>query len=124
MKKIFIFTLIVICFGCSSPENFDEIQIRISNVSGFNYENIVVNASGENISFGNLNASTKSEYKTFILAYRYAYVEFQIDGETYTIQPIDYVGEEPLKKGKYSYEINVNPNNQSQKVTLELKNEY
>jgi len=124
MKKtlILLFT-IVFFYSCSSTENKNEsgdLQIRISNVSEFNYENINVNASGEMVEFGNLNSNSNSEYKTFDLAYRYAFVEFEIDGETFTLQPIDYVGETPLENGKYSYKINVNLNSQSERVTLEL----
>ena len=113
----------VIIYGCSSSDESSDLQIRISNVSEFNYENINVNASGEIVNFGNLDSNSKSEFRTFDLAYRYAFVEFQINGETFTLQPIDYVGETPLENGKYSYEINVNPSSQFQKVTLELKNE-
>ncbi len=127
MKKIFILLFtIVIFYGCSSTEDTNEpkdLQIRISNVSEFNYENINVNASGEMVEFGNLNSNSNSEYKTFDLAYRYAFVEFKIDGETFTLQPIDYVGETPLENGKYSYKINVNPNSQFERVTLELATE-
>jgi hypothetical protein len=89
-------------------------------VSEFNYKNINVNASGEMVEYGNLNSNSNSEYKTFDLAYRYAFVEFEIDGEIFTLQPIDYVGETPLENGKYSYKINVNLNSQFERVTLEL----
>ena len=124
MKKILILILMnVIIYSCSSSGKSSDLQIRISNVSEFNYENINVNASGEIVNFGNLDSNSKSEFRTFDLAYRYAFVEFQINGETFTLQPIDYVGETPWENGKYSYEINVNPSSQFQKVTLELKNE-
>lgn len=121
MRKILILILIsTIFYNCSSSEDANELQIRISNVSEFNYENINVNASGEMVSFGNLNSNSNSEFKTFDLAYRYAFIQFEIDGETFTLQPIDYVGETPLENGKYSYEININQDNE---VRLELKNE-
>ena len=123
MKKIIFFLLIITLYGCSSSENTNEpndLQIRISNLSEFNFENINVNASGEMVEYGNLNSDSNSEYKFFDLAYKYAFVEFEIDGETFTLQPIDYVGETPLENGKYSYKINVNPNSQFERVTLEL----
>jgi hypothetical protein len=124
MKKILILILInAAYYGCSSLEETNisnDLQIRISNVSEFNYENININASGEMVEFGNLNSNSNSEYKIFDLAYRYAFVQFEIDGETFTLQPIDYVGETPLENGKYSYRINVNPNSQFERVILEL----
>jgi hypothetical protein len=121
MKKIFILILITTTFyNCSSTEDSTDLQIRISNVSEFNFANIIVDASGEKVNFGNLNSNSKSEFKTFDLAYRYAFMEFEIDGETFTLQPIDYVGETPLENGKYSYEVNINQDNQ---IRLELRNE-
>ncbi|MCF6307131.1 MAG: hypothetical protein L3J09_04155 [Flavobacteriaceae bacterium] len=124
MNKIFFLVLInLTLFGCSSSktENSSDLQIRISNVSEFNYDNIKVSTTGDMVDFGNLNSNSKSEYKVFDTAYRYAFIEFQINGETFTLQPIDYVGETPLENGKYAYEINVNIDNQ--RVMLELKNE-
>lgn len=111
MNKIFyLFIIVLTLFGCSSneTENQNDLQIRISNVSEFNYDNIKVSTTGEIVDFGNLNASSKSEYKVFDSAYRYAFVEFQINGETYTLQPIDYVGETPLENGNYTYQIDAN----------------
>ena len=124
MNKIFYLIIIgLTLLGCSSSEtkNSNDLQIRISNVSEFNYENIKVSTTGEMVDFGNLNSNSQSEYKVFDSAYRYAFVEFQINGETFTLQPIDYVGETLLENGKYAYEINVNID--TQRVILELKNE-
>ena len=121
MKKILTLILLTIIFyNCSSTEESTDLQIRISNVSEFNFENIIVNASGEKVNFGNLNSNSKSEFKTFDLAYRYAFMEFEINGKTFTLQPTDYVGETPLENGKYSYEVNINQDNQ---IRLELRNE-
>jgi len=41
------------------------------------------------------------------IAYRLAFVELQINGKKYTIQPVDYVGE-TVEKGNYTYKITVN----------------
>ena len=124
MNKLFYLVIISLAlFGCSSEEaeNSNDLKIRISNVSEFNYDNIKVSTTGNMVDFGNLNSSSKSEYKVFDSAYRYAFVEFQINEENFTFQPIDYVGETLLENGKYAYEINVNI--ETQRVMLELKNE-
>lgn len=93
----------------------------MTNISQFNYENIIVNTSTGNINFNNLNSKQSSEYKTFKKAYRYAFVELQIDGKTYTFQPIDYVGESLLKKGYYTYQIDANdPKEQYGTLNLSL----
>ena len=35
-------------------------------------------------------------------------MQVEIEGEIYTLQPIDYVGEIPLENGNYTYEIDAN----------------
>jgi len=121
MKNIFIIVVIALAlFGCSNDDS-SELKIRLSNASKFNFQNITVNTSTGNVNFENLNSGQKSTYKVFSLAYRYAFVELQIDGKTYTLQPIDYVGEIPLEKGNYTYEITANDSqNQHGKLGLQL----
>lgn len=67
-----------------------------------------MNTSTGNVNFENLKSGQKTDYKIFQKAYRYAFVELEIDGETYTLQPIDYVGDSPLKNGLYTYQIDAN----------------
>ena len=108
-KTLVLLVAITTLINCSSDDdNTSSIQIRLSNVSPYNFENIVVNTTTVDVSFENINSGETSDYKTFERAYRYGFVELQINGETYTIQPIDYVGESLLKTGKYTYEINAN----------------
>jgi hypothetical protein len=111
--------------GCSnnSEENESGIQIRIHNASPYYFENVIVNSgyTAKDIHYENLISNKKSNYKTFDLAYRYAFVELQIEGKTYTIQPIDYVGETELVNGIYTYKITANSSlNQYQKLDLEF----
>lgn len=98
--------------SCSSNDDDKNVEsnanIRLSNVSQFDFDNVIVNTWDENVDFGNINSGQKSDYKFFKVAYRYAFVEVDIDGETYTIQPIDYVGETPLTSGNYTYQIDAN----------------
>ncbi|MFD2725071.1 hypothetical protein [Hyunsoonleella rubra] len=103
ITPLFLFILLFThCANDDLPE--EAVEIRLSNVSEFDYKNITVNST----SFEDLEAGKTSTYKTFDLAYRYGFVELEIDGTTYTIQPIDYVGETPLEKGKYTYQIDAN----------------
>ncbi|WP_152558139.1 hypothetical protein [Altibacter lentus] len=84
------------------------MRIRLANKSQYLYESIRVNTSTGSVSFGDLSAMQESAYKEFELAYRYAFIELEIGGVIFTIQPIDYGGETPLKNGKYTYEIRAN----------------
>jgi hypothetical protein len=48
-------------------------------------------------------------------------VELEIDGKTYTLQPVDYVGETALDDGNYTYQIDANdPQEQFASLSLEL----
>ena len=111
MKKILVLAVILFSFaGCQIFEDEDllGVNIRLSNVSAYDFKNIVVDTSEGPVSYEDLDAGQTSDYQVFQLAYRYAFVELTIDGETYTLQPIDYVGETPLENRLYTYEINAN----------------
>lgn len=110
MKKILILVVMVATlFGCSNEDsNPSELRIRLSNASKFNFQNITINTSTGNVNFENLSPGENTTYKIFERAYSYAFVELQIEGKTYRIQPYDYVGETPLEKGNYTYQITVN----------------
>lgn len=110
MKKILILVVMtVVLFGCSKEDsNSSELKIRLSNASKFNFQNIKVNTSTDNVNFENIDSGQSTAYKIINTSYSYIFVELQIDGKTYTLQPIDYVGEIPLGKGNYTYEISAN----------------
>lgn len=121
MKKVLIIiVLISTLISCTNDSiNSSELKIRLFNVSQFEYKNIRVNTSTGEVKFEDINPGQKTDYKTFDTAYRYAFIELEIDGKTYTIQPIDYVGESPLDKGNYTYQIDAN-NSQDQYGKLNL----
>ncbi|MGO4771638.1 hypothetical protein ACEN2I_08235 [Flavobacterium sp. W22_SRS_FK3] len=121
MKKILILVIMVLAlFGCSNDDS-SELRIRLSNASKFNFQNITVNTSTGNVNFENLSSGQNTTYKIFAKAYSYAFVELEIDGKTYTLQPIDYVGETLLKKGNYTYEITANDSQERYgKLSLKL----
>lgn len=107
MKKILILIIsIAVLIGCSKDES--NPKIRLANTSQYDFQNIVVNTTTGNINFEDLNSGQKTEYKVFEKAYRYAYVELEIEGKTYKLQPTDYVGENSLENGNYTYQIDAN----------------
>jgi hypothetical protein len=124
MKKILILIIsMAVLISCSKDgeKNPSQVKIRLSNISQYDYQNIVVNTSTGNINFENLNSGQKTAYKVFEKAYRYAFVELEIDGKTYTLQPVDYVGETALDDGNYTYQIDANdPQEQFASLSLEL----
>ncbi|WP_421774082.1 hypothetical protein [Gracilimonas sp.] len=94
------------CDGSIFDSNKD-VQIRIQNSSEFTLENIRVSFPDEEVSYGTLDPARSSDYRKVSKAYRYAYIESEIDGEKAVLQPIDYVGEDFLEEGKYTYRLYV-----------------
>ena len=109
MRTIGYLLILILFFGCSS--NDDEITlIRVKNISSNDFSDVIVNTSGGQNNYGNIISNEVTGYKSFDFAYSYAFVELKINNDTYTVQPIDYVGETPIKPGKYTYQIDVLPN--------------
>lgn len=131
MRKILVILQIIFLTSCSTDKDSDEaeqnVTIRIENASIYKYEDIYVHPSssyatnGGNQNYGTLDPNTFSDYKQFDVAYGYAAVKAKIDGKTYTLMPIDFVGEIPLKPGKYTYKITANEStDEYQKLDLTL----
>lgn len=82
------------------------VLIRIENSSKYTFKDIKVIIDEEKL-YGTLSPRESSNYQAFSKAYRYAYIELKIRNKLYVLQPIDYFGEEELKEGKYTYQLNV-----------------
>lgn len=97
-----------LCLGGAACGGFlgisEDVEIRVRNASTIDFDSVVV---GPVRDYGAIAAGGVSDYRTFDVAYRYAYVRVVTAGETYQIMPIDYVGEEELEGGKYTYELNL-----------------
>ncbi|HHP7240121.1 MAG TPA: hypothetical protein ACFCUD_00525 [Cyclobacteriaceae bacterium] len=109
MRNWFYAIVLMAFVACSEEEDrvFDPegTYIRVENISDYNYENVVVNTSGGDNNYGDISSGAVSDYRLFGFAYRYAFVELQIDGDTATILPFDYVGEAQLDPGLYTYRL-------------------
>ncbi|MEM6737578.1 MAG: hypothetical protein AAF620_16065, partial [Bacteroidota bacterium] len=74
--------------------------------------------------FGDLKSGERSDYVEFENAYRYAYVELMIDTVSFYIQPFDFVGEEKLKAGRYTYQLNATDSNSPFcRLSMDLRND-
>ena len=110
LTKFFLRILIfVIGFGLISCDIFGENStlIRVHNASEYDFLRVEVNTYDEPKNYGPIKSDEKSRYKTFEVAYRYAYVRLFVDENEFIIQPIDFVGETPLGSGKFTYVLEV-----------------
>jgi hypothetical protein len=109
-NTVIIFLLFpLLLTGCSKEEDLG-VQIRIKNVSRYLYSSIIVSTGGGRQEYNALKSNEISDYKIYQFCYRYAFVQLKLDGKTYVLQPIDYVGETKLESGKFTYEINADVN--------------
>ena len=109
MKKIIVFILTVgLVSNCSKNDEKADVNIRVSNVSNFNFENIIVNpGASNNVEYGNLDVGMSSDYRNFEKAYSYGFIQLTANGEEYSLIPIDYVGESTLSDGNYTYQLDL-----------------
>jgi len=93
--------------GCGIFGSEDATRLRIENASDVDFTSVRVSFPEAEASFGAIASDRRSEYQRVGEAYRYGFVKVEAEGETYRIQPIDYVGEEPLEPGRYTYQLDI-----------------
>jgi hypothetical protein len=81
------------------------VEVRVHNASAGIMEDVIIHFPEESAEYGTLAPGEASGYRTVELAYRIASVALTIDGEARGLQVIDYVGEEPLAGGRYTYRL-------------------
>jgi heat shock protein HslJ len=83
--------------------NGSDVQLRLANLSGMDFEQVTVNVGGRETNYGTLPEGKVSFYAPQNGAYRYAGITIVAEGQTYEFIPIDFVGETPLSPGTYTY---------------------
>lgn len=111
-------SLALVLIGCSNPLGPLEVEIRVRNASSAAMENVLVEFPEETEFYGTILPGQTSEYHTVRPAYRYAYVETTVNGTLLRLIPVDYVGEEFLEAGSYTYELGLTEDLQG--MTLRL----
>ena len=117
MKKwLTFFVILTISLSCTDrDDDIEEVNIRVRNISSIVFDQVQVGEADK--IHENVSPDTFTEYLQYEEAYRYAYIEIQSGAETYVLQPIDFVGENPLPIGLYTYELNITDEGE---VTLEF----
>ena len=95
------------CDSAGSDDDPDAVLLRLQNESSIDFSSALIRFPEAESNFGAVAAGEASDYREFDSAYSYGYIEVEADGNTYRIQPIDYVGEEPLENGRYTYELDI-----------------
>lgn len=100
MKHLSLLLLCCTFFSCSDNT---EVEIRLKNDTTSDFENATYNQ----VDFGSIDAGQYSDYNVFSSSYSYGSFNVTIQNETYRLIPIDFVGEELLESGKYTFELKV-----------------
>jgi hypothetical protein len=107
----------IMTVACSDrDDDLISINIRVKNMSSLIFDEVIV--GDEDHVYKTLSPDTYSEYQEFETAYRYAYIQITSGEEIFVLQPIDFVGEEVLPIGLYTYVLNVDEEGQ---VSLEFR---
>jgi len=108
MSRLLYVGLLAAFTSCDSPFGLSgDVKVRVANNSSFAFDRVEVVFPEDRVDYGSVAANGVSDYAPVETAYRYAYIEVQIGDEVLKIQPIDYVGEEALDAGRYTYRLNV-----------------
>ena len=108
MKRyIVLIMLLAMGFGACTDrdDDLEAINIRVKNKSSLIFDSVQVGEALEPVT--NLAPDDYSEYQEFETAYTYAFIRITSGEETFTLQPIDFVGETPLPFGFYTYELDI-----------------
>lgn len=103
--KTKLFLLLFTILSCSNDDTqTNQVNIRLANNSELQFENATYNDAN----FGDIEPDEVTEYKVFENQYSYGKVDITINGEQFGWVPIDFVGEELLENGNYTFDYNFN----------------
>lgn len=105
------------------PTGHDPSHVRVENASQSILTDVVVYLpEDETLTADMLVPGQRTAYRLVPTAYRIATVTGLFEGEPFAIQVIDYVGEEPLGDGRFTYVLDVfAPDSTQPVVTLTLR---
>ncbi len=119
MKKYLfaLTTLVIFSIACTDrDDDISAVNIRVKNNNAFTYDRVQVGEVTQ--VHENVAPDSYSDYLEYETAYRYAFIQIDTTGVSYTLQPIDFVGETPLSPGFYTYELKLDVDGN---IALEFK---
>ena|SRR5688500_542915 len=109
-RRTFLAALGLLC-GCPTPfgsSHDAETFIRLQNTSAYEMHDVTFSSGHPAHTFESIPPGAATEYYEVPQSYSYGFLEVHVDGQRYVMQPIDYVGEEHIRPGRYTFRISFN----------------
>lgn len=108
--KTRLLLLIIFLASCSmvgSDTEEGSVSLRIQNTGNVDFQSVRISFTGQDVHYGELAAGQFSDYQLFEEAYHYGFIAVEAEEKVFSLVPVDYVGESPLKPGQYTYELKI-----------------
>ena len=89
--------------GCGILGLDGDVEVRVRNGSDRSFDDAALFLPKEILSYSDLGPGETSPYSVVAKSYRIASAEVVVGQDTSRAQVIDYVGESPLKPGRYTF---------------------
>jgi hypothetical protein len=83
------------------------VRVRVENSSDADFDEFRIEFVRQMESYGPLAAGAVSEYRVVEATYGYAYTEARSGARKFVLQPIDFMGEQLLSPGAYTFKYTV-----------------
>jgi hypothetical protein len=108
--------------GCDILNPRGPVEVRVRNGTDTPFDQGIVYVASDSIVFSALGSGEATPYREVDKAYRIATAQVVTGTDTARLQVIDYVGEEPLEGGRYTYVLGFFEGNPTS-LTLDLTKE-
>ena len=107
LKVVLSVVPILIFTGCDTLGLDGPVQIRVRNDSDLTFEEGILYLVGDSILFPGLGPGQATPYREVEKSYRFATAQVVTGNgaDTARLQVIDFVGEEPLDKGRFTFSL-------------------
>jgi len=111
--------LLLLPSGCNPFGSDDPVEVRVRNGSSATFDGGALYVHRDSITFAALEPGQATPYREVERAYQIASTWVVTGSDTARLQVIDFVGEEPLSPGRYTYVLGFFEGNPTS-LTLDL----
>jgi len=100
----------LIALGCTDalqPLGPDQVAVRVRNASTVPFDETTLYLMDGPRELGRISSGGTSAYVVTDTAYRFMTTQAIVGSDTLRLQVIDYVGEQPLSPGRYTYVLSI-----------------